>query len=251
VDAVVDMLHDLFGSGLCAVYLHGSATVGGLRPESDIDLIAVIDRPVTADGRQRLLAGLSKASGRHPRKSGAPRCLELMVFERDRLAERAYPAWAEFVYGEWLRDAFEAGEQIMPAQDPEHTLVLAQARNRSVRLFGLEACDLLPEISGETIRLSMRDALSSLMAGLDGDERNVLLTLARMWHTALSGDFVTKDVAAASAMGRLPSREAAVMAAARESYLEGADVNWNERRHEARATAISLHRRVAALLPAQ
>ena len=34
----------------------------------------------------------------------------------------------------------------------------------------------------------MRDALPSLAAGLDGDPRNVLLTLARMWRTVATGD---------------------------------------------------------------
>ncbi|MDM7853300.1 hypothetical protein QUF18_20350 [Pseudochrobactrum kiredjianiae] len=36
-----------------------------------------------------------------------------------------FPARAEFVYGEWLRDSFEAGEVPLPNNDPEYTLVLA------------------------------------------------------------------------------------------------------------------------------
>jgi len=57
-----------------------------------------------------------------------------------RIASPKFPARAEFVYGEWLRDAFEAGEIPLPVRHPEITLVLAQAKHtaalpRKVRIM--------------------------------------------------------------------------------------------------------------------
>lgn len=43
---------------LVAVCLHGSAVVGGLRPASDVDLLAVIDQPMTSPVRKCLAADI-------------------------------------------------------------------------------------------------------------------------------------------------------------------------------------------------
>src|SRR5262245_49014546 len=44
-----------FASSLVAVYLHGSAATGGLRPNSDVDLLVIVDRPTTLAVRERLM----------------------------------------------------------------------------------------------------------------------------------------------------------------------------------------------------
>ena len=45
------------------------------------------------------------------------------------------------------------------------------------------------------------------MADLEGDVRNVLLTLARVWFTLETGTIASKDVAADWAITRLPRDE--------------------------------------------
>jgi predicted nucleotidyltransferase len=51
-EAVTTIATQIFGHGLVAVYLYGSFVSGGLRPQSDVDLIIVIDRPMTAAERK-------------------------------------------------------------------------------------------------------------------------------------------------------------------------------------------------------
>ena len=217
--AVLDIMGGLFEDALLAVYLHGSAVTGGLRPQSDIDLLVVIDRPMTEALRKSLLTALLRISGPYPASPGGPRCIEVMLFQKSELAARRFPARADFVYGEWLRETFDAGEIPMPVSDPEVTLVLAQARQEARPLFGPVATELLPEIPVDHVRRAMRDALPALLGGLPGDERNVLLTLARMWQTATNGTFVTKDAAAIWAMPQLPKPLSEVLAYACEAYL--------------------------------
>ncbi|SCB42810.1 aminoglycoside adenylyltransferase family protein [Rhizobium multihospitium] len=247
--AALAIAKEVFGEHLRAVYLHGSAVAGGLRPQSDVDVLAIIDRPMTDSMRKRLLAHLLAVSGRHPVRPGAPRCIELMVFLKDHLAAPPFPACSEFVYGEWLRDSFEAGGFPEPLCDPDITLVLAQARQQALTLFGRGPGDLLAEIPAEDIGRALREALPALLANLHGDERNVLLTLARMWRTAATGEFVSKDIAADWVMQR-PSEQAirTAMQLARDAYLGEIQDDWRFRREEARHAATYLHRQILSLL---
>ena len=244
VQAALAALRGILGEGLLAVCLHGSAVSGGLRPQSDIDLIAVIDDDLAADPRRDLVTALSRLSARHPAPPEGPRCLEVMVFRRADLAGCSYPARAEFVYGEWLRDAFEAGKAPVPANDPEHTLVLAQARRESVPLLGPPLSRFLPEIPASDVRRAMRALLPTLAAGLHGDEGNILLTLARMWHTASSGAFVTKDAAAAWAVPKVGQRDGATLEYARKAYLGKIADDWSDRHEDARHLAATLARHI-------
>jgi predicted nucleotidyltransferase len=233
---------------LLAVYLHGSAVSGGLRPQSDVDILVVVGRHMTDAMRDGLLASLLKISGRHPAGPGTPRCIELMVFLKSDLVAPGFQARCEFIYGEWLRDAFEAGEIPSPVADPEITLLLAQARREAKALHGPAPTSLLPEISADQVRHAMREWLPKLLDGLQGDERNVLLTLARMWRTAATAEFVTKDIAAEWAMPRLPERIADVLADARDAYLGRAGDDWNGRQAEVWGAANHLRQQVMALL---
>ncbi len=221
------ILCDILGDGLLAVYLHGSAVSGGLRPQSDIDLLAVAARSLTKDERGALLSSLLRLSARHPAVPGERRCMEVMVLSRRDLADNLFPARAEFIYGDWLRAAFEAGEKPVPVQDPELTLVLAQVRQEARPLFGPDRDVLLPEIPAVTVRHAMHDLLPSLLEGLQDDTRNVLLTLARMWHTACRGTFVNKDEAAFWAIPKLTGEEALMLSRARRAYLGEITDSWH------------------------
>ncbi|WP_230721568.1 aminoglycoside adenylyltransferase family protein [Martelella mediterranea] len=237
IQSALALLRRVLGDALLGAYLHGSAVSGGLRPQSDIDLLAVVDAALTASQRKALLMDLLRLSGRHPAAAGAPRCLEVMVFCKADLAGGDYPAQVEFLYGEWLRGAFEAGEIPTPERDPEYSLIIAQARQQAISLLGPPVKELLPDISIEHVRQAMRDVLPGLLSGLRGDERNVLLTLARMWYTASTGKFLTKDAAASWAIPRLPNPDAMMLDHARRAYLGEVADDWANQGDAARQLA--------------
>ena len=247
-DNALSVVRKLLAESLVAVYLHGSAVSGGLRPHSDVDLLVIIDQPMTLTVRKCLTAKLMAISGRYPADPYGRRPLELIVFLRADLSASLYPARSEFIYGEWLRQEYEAGEISEPVHDPELTLLLAQARKEAQSLLGPHVSELLPMISQSDIRRAIGDVLPTLMQTLPGDERNVLLTLARMWRTLITGEFTSKDVAANWAAARLPAEQAAVLADAQKAYLGVCENDWINHRQAIRQTASALYDCVAANL---
>lgn len=248
VRAFISHAKQLFNDSLLGIYLHGSAVEGRLRPQSDIDLLVTVNRPIAEHERNLLVAWLLKLSGRHPRQHDQPRCLEVVIFDANGRGIRSYPAQAEVVYGEWLREAYEQGITTNMTADPEHTLILAQARMSSIPLLGYQLADTLPDVPVDTIQMALRDCLPGLMNTLEGDERNVLLTLTRIWRTLELGDFVSKDTAAAWAALRLSADEAFIVDYARRAYLgEIADI-WSDKRVALHLTANQLRRHIGCLL---
>jgi streptomycin 3"-adenylyltransferase len=67
------------------------------------------------------------------------------------------------------------------------------------------------------------------MPGIEeGDTRNGLLTLARIWTTLATGEIRSKDEAANWALARLPEQHRPVLAHARAAYLGEAPEDWRE-----------------------
>ncbi|MCM2505549.1 DUF4111 domain-containing protein [Aureimonas altamirensis] len=230
--SALPLLKHRLGKSLSAVYLHGSAVAAGLRKRSDVDLIAVVDDALPASIRADLSSDLLTVSGHYPFDSLGRRPLEVIIFRRADLECLPYPARAEFVYGEWLRTALESGAIPEAEASPEFTLLLAQAREEAVPLVGPDISDLVSGIPSAVIRSAIGDLLPELIRAVDGDERNVLLTLARMWSTATTGQFVSKDSAAEWAAAKLSDRAAEILTLARDAYLGRAGDELHCRRTE-------------------
>ncbi|MBF6351276.1 DUF4111 domain-containing protein [Nocardia flavorosea] len=228
---IAEVLTDTLGDSLVGLYLYGSAVAGGLRRDSDIDLFAVVDRSLDDTARKALADGLLRLSGRWPR-SGPARPVELTVVVRDDLVPWRFPPRADFVYGEWLRAEFEQGYLSAPAEDPDLTILATMVRDRSSVLSGPPAVQLLEPVPARDRIRAIVAGLPELIAGSPGDERNVVLTLARMWVTAESGTVLSKADAAETLIPRLPAEHAAVLRFARAGYLGEVADEWTGRRAE-------------------
>ncbi|WP_165271709.1 aminoglycoside adenylyltransferase domain-containing protein [Pelagerythrobacter rhizovicinus] len=247
MNALPILMHRL-GSSLRAVYLHGSAVGEGLRKRSDVDLLAVVGDSLPASVRMALWADLMAVSGLYPSDPMGRRPLEVVIVRLADLERMPYPARFEFVYGEWLRAAVEGGAVSQVEANPEFTLLLAQARREAVSLVGPNIADLYPDIPSEVIRRAIGDLLPELLRSVEGDERNVLLTLARMWRTLATGQFVSKDSAADWAGPQLSEQAAAILALARDAYLGGGDDDLHLRRTEVWKTTEEISERILASL---
>lgn len=248
IQAVSTLVQTTLGSRVLAIYLHGSAVAGGLQVHSDLDLLAVVDIPLGDAQRQALITALLTLSSPHPAIPGGSRCIELVLCRHSDLLSQDYPAKVEFIYGEWLREASQAGTVPEAESDPEYTLLLAQARQQARLLWGKDLLSEVPPTSLGQIRQAMRDGLEPLLSGLQGDERNVLLTLARMWRTAVHGDFVSKEQGAAWAISQLAPAPAETLDYARRAYQGEVADQWADRFAQVQQLAQDLAGRIKQAL---
>lgn len=240
----LSLLQRRLGDSIVAVYLHGSAVAGGLRKHSDVDLLVIVDTALTASVRAQLAVDLMTISGRYPNDRKGRRPLEVLIVRSSDLSHLPYPARAEFVYGEWLREVLERNVVPEPQISPEFTLLLAQVREEAVSLTGPTITDLIPEIPISAVRRATRDLLPDLLESFEGDERNVLLTLARMWRTVTTGHFVSKNAAADWALSQLSGQAESTLTIARDSYLGSGDDDLHLRRTDVWYTAKELKKRI-------
>jgi predicted nucleotidyltransferase len=207
-------------------YLHGSAVLGGLRPTSDLDVLAVVDRPTTHDERRVIIARLLEISGRRAAR-GPARPVELTVVRASEVRPWRFPPNVDLLYGEWLRDELEGGMVPEPRPMPDLGPEVALALRGDTALFGPPPADVFDPIPPADLRRAILAGVPGLITELESDTRNVLLTFARIWFTLATGTVGSKDEAAAWTLDRLPTEHRAVLNRARNLYLEGgADDDW-------------------------
>ena len=241
--AAMAALADALEAGtLLGVYLYGSAVTGGLRPDSDLDLFGVVGRRLTADERSALAKRLVPISWRAERPADW-RPLELTLVVADEVNPWRYPPRFEFQYGEWLREELLLADGAAPTgPHPDVALQVRMVLDGGRPLLGPAAAELLEAPPHADVMRAMLDELPSLLADLETDTRNVLLTLARIWTTVETGELRPKDAAADWAMARLPEAHRAVLGQARTGYLTGGEEAWEPA--DARAAADELVGRI-------
>ncbi|MDQ0749328.1 putative nucleotidyltransferase [Streptomyces africanus] len=222
-DHLVQLLRTTLGDSLLGIYLHGSATLGGLRPHSDIDVLAVVREPATHTQRRVLVEELLKVSGVDGRRH-----VELIVVVQDDVRPWRYPPTCDFLYGDWLREDYERGVTPAPEPSPDLAPLLTMVLRADAPLHGPPPADLLDPVPHDDLRRAIVAGVPELMADLDSDTRNVLLTLARIWTTLTTGTIRSKDAAAAWALDRLPAGHRPALARARSVYLGEEAERWDD-----------------------
>ncbi|MFI7015632.1 aminoglycoside adenylyltransferase family protein [Streptomyces sp. NPDC050164] len=223
IDHLVQLLRTTLGDSLLGIYLHGSATLGGLRPHSDIDVLAVVRDRTTHAQRRALAEELLKVSGVDGR-----RYIELIVVVQDDVRPWRYPPTCDFLYGDWLRADYERGVIPAPEPTPDLAPLLTMVLRADAPLHGPPPADLLDPVPHEDLRRAIVAGVPELMEELDIDTRNVLLTLARIWTTLTTGSIRSKDAAAEWALDRLPAEHRPVLARARAVYLGEEEERWDD-----------------------
>ena len=224
LDRVVDLLREVLGPDVVATYPFGSAVIGGLQRESDLDVLAVSARRTTRAEKQGLVERLLSLSGR-------PRRLELTI-----VADGAL----DFQYGDWWRRDFESGN-VEPwsgtAAANDLTVLIAIVLTAGRPVLGRPPAEVLGSVSRQDVTRAMLEGIGPLLADLDDDTRNVVLTLARIWTTLGTGEFRSKHAAADWALERLPEEHRAVLVRARAIYLDDEPERWDDLRPRVRPHA--------------
>jgi streptomycin 3"-adenylyltransferase len=228
LETIGRLLTEVLGDEALAAYAYGSLVLGGLRPDSDVDVLVVSGRPTTPDERRVLVERLLPISGRRA-LAGPARSIELTIVVASDVRPWRYPPRLDFQYGDWWRHEFEAGDhEPWTNPNPDLAVLLSTAMLAARPLFGPPPADLLDPVPRADLEQAMLDGIPALLADLDADTRNVLLTLARIWTTLATGEIRAKDAAADWVLERLPRGERPVLERARAVYLGEAEERWDD-----------------------
>lgn len=223
-------------STLLAVHLYGSALDGGLKPYSDIDLLVTATARIDDALRKALVTDLLAVSA-PPGAGPTLRALEVTVVVRSDVVPWRYPARRELQFGEWQRADIGAGIFEPAVVDPDLAILLTKARHKSKALVGPPAHDFFDPVPAADLYSVLSATLDLWHAPPDweGEERNILLTLARIWYTAATGEIAPKDVAADWAMERLPAGHRSALREAKLAYTGHAEDRLASRGDDVRA----------------
>ena len=121
----------------------------------------------------------------------------------------------------------------------------------SMTLKGADCKQLILPIPFREIQKAIQFSLLGLISNVKGDERNVLLTLSRMWFTLETEDVTTKDVAAEWVIPQLPETFSSLLKTAKEAYLGNLSDEWETMENETLALTGFMKGRIEELLKAK
>jgi predicted nucleotidyltransferase len=222
--AITSLVKSVLQDKTLGIYLHGSATLGGLRPASDVDVLVVITQSMRATERHHLTDGLLAISEAPPHD----RPIELIAVVQTDIRPWRYPPTADYLYGEWLRDRLTAHGAPQPQQMPNLAIEITQLMAHGKTLAGPAPAQLFaPVTAADVIRASLA-GIPDLVSAAHDDTRNVVLTLARVWTTLATGRIEPKDAAADWVLARLPPEHQPVLHHAKKLYLNSTyvDETW-------------------------
>lgn len=229
LDRVTTLVEEVLGLDAVGAYLFGSAVLGGLQPESDLDFLVVSKRPTTREQRQRLVKSLLAISG-HRTPEGRWRRIELTIVVESEIRPWRYPPSFDFQYGDWLRSEFESGtlEPWPTTTNPDLAALITMVLLAGSPVLGPPPNEVFDPVPHEELVRATVGDIDMLLGDLDTDTRNVILTLARIWSTVATGAIRSKDAAADWALARLPEEHQPVLARARAIYLGDEEERWDD-----------------------
>jgi streptomycin 3"-adenylyltransferase len=231
----------VLGNDLVGAYLHGSAVLGGLRPESDIDVVVVSTRRTSADEKRRMVELLLALSGgRSSPASGRP--IELDIVVASEIRPWRYPPPFDFHYSELWRDRFERGDldPWRSGTNPDLASAITMVLLGDTSLAGPRPADVFdPVPRADYVDAILRDT-ETVDEYLSWDTRNVVLTLPRIWSAIATDDVHSKESAALWALERIPEEHRAVLERAVSAYRGDTDDRWDDLAVETRAYVDSM-----------
>jgi predicted nucleotidyltransferase len=241
LDRLVTGIEGILGTGLLGMYRHGSAVLGGLRPDSDIDIVVVATRRTSTDEKRRVIELLLTLSGgRSSTALGRP--IELDIVVASEIRPWRYPPPFDVHYGELWRDRFERGdlEPWPSGTNPDLASAITMVLLGDRPLVGPRPADVFdPVPRADYLDAILRDT-ETVDEYLPWDTRNVVLTLPRIWSAIATEGVHSKESAALWALERIPEEHRAVLERAVSAYRGDTDDRWDDLVVETRAYVDSM-----------
>jgi predicted nucleotidyltransferase len=205
---IVSLLQAALGPGLAGVYAGGSYALGGYEQgRSDLDVAAVVRRPLTPDEKTTLVQNL-----RHEVLPCPARGLELVVYTRDAAGSRDVRAPFELNLNTGAGMEFRTDAE--PVEGELHWFALDRSvlARHGVALAGPPAGEVFADPGRNALLPVLAESLRWFLAG--GTRDDAVLNACRAARFAEEDAWTTKRAAGQWAVGRL-GEDALVLAALR------------------------------------
>ncbi|CAB3817555.1 hypothetical protein LMG26689_00285 [Achromobacter animicus] len=243
IDDARRVIEHHLGSGLAAIHLFGSSVDGGLQPESDIDLLVTVTDPPDSATLRALAIELLTVSA-PPGQSPSLRALEVTMMTLQHVVPWRHPARRELQFGEWLREDLLAGIVEPPMLDHDLAIMLTKVLGDSIPVVGPPARQLFEAVPHKDLTRALLDTVAQWNQPEDwaDEERNIILALARIWYTAVTGEIASKADAATWLLERIEPAYRPGLGHARAIYLGQAQDDLAQR-HAIETEAFIIHAR--------
>ena len=218
LDKIAEEYKSILGAKLAGIYVHGSLAFGCYNEKnSDIDFIAAVNEPLSADEKKAIIVLLSQLEHNAPQKG-----FEMSVVLAEYCRNFVYPTPFELHYSEVYRqdtvNDIEAFCERMHGKDHE-----LAAHFTVIREVGFAVCgEPISKLFGEVPRECYLDSITRDIAGAAEDiEYNPVyytLNLCRVLSYIESGKVHSKEQGAQWAMGNVPPVFSAVIGEALDCY---------------------------------
>ena len=213
---------------LAGVYLHGSSVMECFNPEkSDIDLIIVVDRPLTDSIKREYL---DMAVGYNA--SGPAKGIELSIVLREVCNPFVYPTPFELHFSaghlEWYKDDPDNYICKMNGTDKDLAAHFMIINKRGRCLYGAPVEEVFAEVPGCDYMDSLWHDVEGAAEEITESPMYLALNLARVLAYKEEGLVLSKKEGGEWALKHLPSEYCPLITDAMREYCENAEVVYDE-----------------------
>ena len=212
---------EILKDNLCGIYLHGSAVMGCFHPEtSDIDLIVVVNGPVSDDTKLVYMAMVTELNTAAP-----PKGIEMSVVTRCVCRPFVYPTPFELHFSPAHLDRYRNDPDLyvrtMRGTDRDLAAHFTVIRARGRCLYGLPAGDVFGEVPERDYLDSIWYDVAGAREEIAGNTAYLVLNLARVLAYCREGSVLSKQEGGEWALACLPEEFHSLVRDALKEYAEG------------------------------
>ena len=217
----VERSQDMLGDNLVGIYLHGSLAMGGFTPDkSDIDLIAVVNNPLSHSEKRKYLDMIVGLNDR----------IEMSVVLRSACRPFIHPAPFELHYSIAHLESYKADPdgyiERMTGTDRDLAAHFSVINTHGKRLFGEDISDVFDIISREDYMDSIIYDVENAVSEITENPVYLTLNLCRALAYKRKGLILSKVNGALWGMVNIPGYSNFIFSAAR-AYRSGTQMDFD------------------------
>ena len=228
INRFTESAKEILQDNLVGIYLHGSSVMGCFNPQkSDIDLIIVVDRPLSDDVKRAFMEMVVACNAQGPAKG-----IEMSIVLRDVCKPFVYPTPFELHFSaghlEWYEEDPDEYIREMKGIDKDLAAHFTILCNRGRCLYGAPIREVFAQVPSQ-------DYMDSIWYDVEGAAEEITeypmyltLNLARVLAYKEEGLILSKKEGGEWAIVHLPAEYHPLIRDALREYCENAEIVYDE-----------------------